>query len=171
MRKIIIGIIGDSEIENPEEISFCEKLGEELAKRGFVIISGGRTGVMEAVSKGAKKVDGLTIGILPSGSKNEANPYIDIPIPTNLGWTRNSIVPLASDILIAVGGKAGTLSEMAYGWMYGKPIIGVVGFGGWSEKLAGKKIDDRRDDVILPARTIEEILGHIEKIIKKFRIQ
>ena len=165
---IVIGIIGDSEASE-EEYKFAYILGAELAKRGFVIISGGRTGVMEAVSKGAKSAGGLTLAILPSADKSEANPYVDIAIPTVLGWARNSLVPLASDIVIAIGGKAGTLSEIAYAWMYGKPIIAIVGFGGWSEKLAGKKIDDRRPDFIYPARTVEEVLELIEKILSNLK--
>jgi len=166
MRKIVVGVIGDSEVYNKEELIFAEKLGEELAKKGYIIITGGRTGIMEAVSKGAKKAGGLSIGILPSAYKEEANPYVDIPIPTNLGWARNTIVPLAADVVIAIGGRAGTLIEMCYSWIYSKPIIGVIGFGGWSEKLAGKRIDDRRQDVIHPAKTVEEILQIMERLIK-----
>ncbi len=166
MRRIIIGVIGDSEVENEEELIFAEKLGEALAREGYIVINGGRGGVMEAVSRGARRAGGLTIGILPSASKDEANRYIEIAIPTSMGWGRNIIVPLASDVVIAIGGKAGTLSEIAYSWMHGKPIIGVVGFGGWSEKLAGKRIDDRRSDVIHPAREIGEILELIKKLVK-----
>lgn len=165
MRKIIIGVIGDSEVDNEEELIFAEKLGEALAKEGYVVMNGGRTGVMEAVSKGVRKAGGLSIGILPSSSKDEANPYIDIPIPTNLGWARNTIVPLASDVVIAIGGKAGTLVEIGYSWVYGKPIIGIIGFGGWSEKLAGKRIDDRGSDVIHPAKEISEVLELIKKLV------
>jgi len=165
MRKIIIGVIGDSEVEDKEELVFAEKLGEALAKEGFVVINGGRTGVMEAVSKGVRKANGLSIGILPSACKEEANEFIDIPIPTNLGWARNTIVPLAADVVIAIGGKAGTLIEIAYSWIYGKPIIGIVGFGGWSEKLAGKKVDDRRLDIIHPAKSLEEVLTLIKKLV------
>ncbi|MHA1616955.1 MAG: TIGR00725 family protein [Candidatus Njordarchaeales archaeon] len=162
----LIGIIGDSETSNQDESRFAEKLGEEIAKKGYILICGGRGGVMEAAAKGAKRFGGITVGILPGFSKDEANPYIDIALPTGLGWARNSIVVLASDVIIAIGGKSGTLSEIAYAWMYGKPIIAVKGFGGWSEKLAGSRIDERRKDYIIPARTVEEIIRYLEKFLQ-----
>ena len=168
MPKILIGVIGDSETTNPKELEFAEKLGKALAKKGYVIISGGRGGIMEAVAKGAKKGGGITVGILPWTSKKDANPYTDIVIPTGLGWARNSIVPLAADVVVAIGGKAGTLSELAFAWLYDKPIICVKGFGGWSEILAGKKIDDRRDDIIYAASSVDEVLQIIEQIIDSY---
>ncbi|MHA1590433.1 MAG: TIGR00725 family protein [Candidatus Njordarchaeales archaeon] len=167
MTYILVGIIGDSETDNYEELEFAEKLGEELAKRGYAIICGGRGGVMEAVAKGAKKYGGLTIGILPGFDKSEANPYIDVVIPTGLGWARNSIVALAADIIVAIGGKSGTLSEIAYAWMYGKKIIAVKNFGGWAQKLAGSRIDERRDDFILPATTVKEVISYISSFLNK----
>ncbi len=153
-----VTIIGDSETENEEELKFAERLGEELAKLGYVIITGGRGGIMEAVSKGAKKRNGVTIGILPSTSKSEANEYVDIAIPTGLGWARNVITILSGDIIIAIGGKSGTLSEIAYAWMHNKPIIAVKKFGGWAEKLAEERVDNRRKDKIYAAETIEDVL-------------
>lgn len=163
MRKTV-SIIGDSEASE-DEMRFAERLGEELAKRGYVIVCGGRTGIMEAVAKGAKKAGGLTIGILPSTRKSEANKYIDIAIPTGLGWARNVIVILAGDVVVAIGGRSGTLSEIAYAWMHNKPIIAVVGFGGWSQRLAGKRIDDRREDSIIPVKSVEEAVSAVEKLL------
>ncbi len=162
LRKII-AVIGASEVTDNKMLIFAEKLGEKLAEKGYIILSGGLGGIMEAVSRGAKKKGGLTIGILPTMSKEDANPYIDIAIPTGMGWTRNSIVALTADIVIAIGGKSGTLSELAYAWMYNKPIIAIKGFGGWSEELAGKKIDDRRDDVIYGAEKVEDVMKLLEK--------
>ncbi len=164
MSKIQIGVIGDSECTQSRECEFAEKLGEELGKLGVIVLSGGRGGIMEAVFQGAKKTGGITVAILPSRDKSEANVYSDIVIPTGMGWTRNSLVALASDIIIAIGGKSGTLSELAFSWMYGKPIIAVVGFGGWSEKLAGKKIDDRRNDVIHPCGSVKCVIEKIREL-------
>lgn len=163
----LVAVIGDSETENEDEIRFAEKLGEELAKIGLAIISGGRGGIMEAVSRGAKRAGGLTIGILPGFTKEEANRYIDIVIPTGIGWARNQIVVLSGDVVIAIGGGSGTLSEIAYAWMYNKPIIAVVGFGGWSEKLAGRKIDDRRPDKIYVARSVDDVISIVKRIINQ----
>jgi uncharacterized protein (TIGR00725 family) len=80
---------------------------------------------MEAASRGAKKNGGITIGILPGISHEVANDYIDIPIATGMGYTRNSLVAMNADVLIAVDGQYGTLTEIAYGNIYGKKVIGI----------------------------------------------
>lgn len=169
-RAAIVAIIGDSETTNVEELTFAEKLGEELARMGFVIITGGRGGVMEAVCRGAKRAGGITVGILPGFGKDEANEFVDIVIPTGIGWARNQIVVLAADLVIAIGGKSGTLSELAYAWMYNKPIIAIRGFGGWSESLAGKRIDDRRGDVVYSAESVEDVTRIAKELKIKMRI-
>jgi len=84
---------------------------------------------MEAVSRGAKNRGGLTVGILPSEDKNAANPYVDIPIPTGLGYTRNTIVAGCADAVIALPGEYGTLSEIAFALNMKKPVIGL---GSWT---------------------------------------
>ena len=80
---------------------------------------------MEAASRGAKEAGGLTIGILPGNSLDDANTYVDIPVATGLGYARNSLVAMNSDVIIAIDGKYGTLSEIAYGCIYGKKVIGI----------------------------------------------
>ncbi len=118
-----ISVIGSSEATK-EEYEVAYELGKLLAKKGYVVVCGGRTGVMEAVCKGAKEEGGLTIGILPTLDESSANPYVDIRIPTGLGWFRNPLVVLASNKVIAVGGAYGTLSEIAYAFMFEKEIVG-----------------------------------------------
>jgi len=162
----VVSVIGDSETEDPEELRFAEELGRELARRGYVVLTGGRGGVMMAVCKGAKSAGGITVAVLPSTRKEEANPYVDIAIPTGILWARNQIVVLGGDVVVAIGGKSGTLSEIAYAWMYDKPIIAVRRFGGWAAKLAGGKVDDRRRDRIIPADTVGDVVRAIEKILK-----
>jgi hypothetical protein len=103
----------------------AEEVGSLIAKRGATLICGGLTGVMEAASKGAKSQGGLTVGILPHNDTKEANPYIDIPIATGLGITRNVIIARAADVLIAIGGEYGTLSEIAFALQMGKPVVGI----------------------------------------------
>ena len=80
---------------------------------------------MESASKGAKEAGGLTIGILPGTSKEEANGYIDIPIVTGLGHARNVVIAHSSDSIIAISGEHGTLSEIAIGLKLKKTIIGL----------------------------------------------
>jgi len=96
-----------------------------VASKGSLIICGGLGGVMEAAARGAKEAGGLTVGILPGSDYQEANPYIDLPISTGLGHARNALVAMNSDVLIAIGGEYGTLSEIAFGRLYGKKIISL----------------------------------------------
>ncbi len=120
-----IGIIGSSKAKpEDEEYQIAYQLGKEIAKRKWIVVCGGRGGVMEAVCKGAKEEGGLTVGILPSYTGEEANPYVDIKIRTGMSWNRNPIVVASSDLLIAIGGNWGTLSEIAYALILEKPIIG-----------------------------------------------
>jgi len=118
-----ISVIGASEPDE-DQYNVAYELGKFLAKKNYVIVCGGRTGVMEAVCKGAKEVGGLTVGILPTLDESSANPYVDIRIPTGLGWLRNPLVVLASDKVIAIGGAYGTLSEISYAYMFEKDLVG-----------------------------------------------
>src|SRR5919199_2439349 len=89
------------------------------------VVCGGLGGVMEAACRGAKSAGGMTVGILPSGSRADANDYVDIALATGLGEARNALVVRAVDVLIAVGGEYGTLSEIALALKAGKPVVGV----------------------------------------------
>jgi uncharacterized protein (TIGR00725 family) len=148
-------IIGDAN-STPAADLFAEDLGRRIARRGWALLSGGRDGVMEAASRGAREEGGIVVGILPTDDDSSGNEYCQVLIPTGMGWTRNSLNVLAGDVVVAIGGKAGTLTEIAFAWSYGKVILGVVGVGGWSDRLAGTAIDDRRQDVIRPVTTPAE---------------
>jgi len=124
VRPRIVGVIGASEL--PIELYHAaELIGCEVAARQAVLLTGGLTGAMEAASKGAKAAGGLTIGILPGYSPQDANPYIDLPIVTGLSEARHLIIVHTAEVLIAVGGGPGTLSEIAFAVKLHKPIISL----------------------------------------------
>jgi uncharacterized protein (TIGR00725 family) len=103
----------------------AEETGRLLAQRGVVLVCGGLGGAMEAACRGASSAGGITVGILPGSDPSSANPHVSIPIPTGLGEARNAIVATASDALIAVGGKLGTLSEIALALRSAIPVVGL----------------------------------------------
>ena len=121
---IIISVIGGSK-STPEHLALAEEVGRELAKRKVAVACGGLSGVMEAVCRGAKSAGGLTIGILPGHVANEANKYVDIPIVTGMGYSRNVIVVHTGQAVIAIGGAFGTLSEIAHALGDNIPVIGL----------------------------------------------
>ncbi len=124
MREILISVIGAGKCDE-KTYALAEQVGRELAQRDATIVCGGLGGVMEAACKGAKQAGGRTIGILPGITHREANPYVDIPIVTGLGEARNVIVVRTGRAVIAIGGEYGTLSEIAFAFKFGIPVIGL----------------------------------------------
>ncbi|GAA0668144.1 TIGR00725 family protein [Natronoarchaeum mannanilyticum] len=113
------GTITDAEYEQARDV------GRLLAQRGHTVVCGGRTGVMEAVCRGAREEGGETIGVLPGEDSRAANEYVTTPIATGLGNARNVLVVLNGDAAIAIDGSTGTLSEIAHALDLGRPVAGL----------------------------------------------
>lgn len=107
------------------ESAIAEQIGRHVAQAGAIVVCGGLGGVMEAACRGARASGGLTVGILPGTDRGDANPYVQIAIPTGLGEARNAIVVRAADAVVAVAGEYGTLSEIALALKLGIPVVGV----------------------------------------------
>lgn len=135
-----IGVVGGARADIAS-LEAAGRVGRLIAGAGAVLVCGGLGGVMEAASRGTREANGLAVGILPGTAPSGANKFVDLPIATGLGTTRNSLVALNADVLIAIDGKYGTLSEIAFGIIYGKKVIGL---GTWDIKG------------VVPARTPEE---------------
>jgi uncharacterized protein (TIGR00725 family) len=129
-KRLRIAVIGGSRAGRRAVESALE-VGRLVARAGAVVVCGGLSGVMEAACRGAREEGGLTVGILPGGSPAEANPWVDVPVATGLGYTRNALVVMNADAVIAVDGEYGTLSEIAYGRIHGKKVVGL---GTWDVK-------------------------------------
>ena len=151
MKKKVVSVIGGHSCSKEVE-QLAQKLGEKLAKVVDILVSGGLSGTMKAVCQGFKGCGGLTIGIVPSYDKNEANPFVDVVIPTGLGLARNVLVVKAADVVVALPGEAGTLSEIAYCLQFGIP---VVNFSNWD--LAGT----------IKVKTVEEAVYKVKLILKR----
>lgn len=120
-----VSVIGGSNISD-ETCAIAEKLGYLLALKKYIIFNGGLNGVMECVSRGASKGGGLVIGILPGNTHNDGNSYLTAKIPSGLGFARNFLVVRAGEVVIAIDGSMGTLSEIAFALDEGKIVI-VIG--------------------------------------------
>ena len=120
----LVSVIGADDA-SPEAEVLAEAVGRGLAERGAVVVCGGLGGVMAAACRGAKSAGGMTVGSLPGSDAGAANPWVDVPIPTGLGYARNTIVVKAGAAVIAVCGAFGTLSEIGHALADGKTVIGL----------------------------------------------
>ncbi len=169
--KIRIAVIGQSgEIsEKVKEIAI--EVGKEIASKQAILLTGGRDGVMEAVSMGAKSNGGLVVGILPGDDKIVANDYIDIPITTGLSFDYRSLILVHSaDAIIMISGGNGTLGELSAAYMNNKPIVVIETTGGWATRVKeivydGKYLDERKTVEIhfsdTAKKTVEMVLSKI----------
>ncbi len=151
MRKKVISVIGGRNC-TPEVEKIAHDLGKKLSKVADILVSGGLSGVMEAVSSGFKAGGGLTIGFIPSYNKEDANKFVDIAIPTGLGLARNVLVVKSADVVVALAGRAGTLSEIAYCIQFGIPVIT---FKSWD--IPG----------VIKLDSVEEVVDKVKELLKK----
>ena len=149
-RKPIIGVIGGNRC-SPQAAKMAEEVGRRIAEKGGVLICGGLGGVMEAAAMGAKQAGGQTIGILPNGKTDSANPYIDFPIATGMGYARNVIIVKTADVLIAIDGSYGTLSEVAYSLVFEKQVISL---GSWEVDPKVLRAKDSQEAVDMAFRSL-----------------
>src|SRR3990172_3305338 len=134
-KPLLISVIGGGDNPPTEALRMAEEVGRELARRGAVVVCGGLEGVMEAVCRGAKAEGGVTIGILPGNDPADANPWVDYPICTGLGYARNVAVVKSGRAVIAVDGAYWTLSEIGHALGDGIPVIGL---NTWSLSIGGQ---------------------------------
>ncbi len=149
-RRLLIAVIGPSEA-NRQELKLARQVGELIARNEWVLITGGRGGVMEAASRGAAEAGGLVIGILPGNSADQANRHVHVPLATGLSEARNAVIALSAAAVIAVGKGYGTLAEIGFALKLRRPIASL---GSW-------QIDRR----IFRAKTVEQAVEFIQNRI------
>jgi uncharacterized protein (TIGR00725 family) len=124
VRKGVVSVIGGHNCTKEVE-QLAQNLGKNMAKVVDILVCGGLSGTMKAVCQGFKAENGITIGIIPGYNKNEANEYVDIVIPSGLGLARNVLVIKSAEVVVALPGEAGTLSEIAYALQFNIPVISL----------------------------------------------
>ncbi len=124
MTRLVIAVIGAGECDDAVAVD-AYQVGRLIAEGGAILVTGGRTGVMEAASRGARDAGGLVVGILPGLDPAEANDAVDIALPTGMGQLRNGLVVSSAQAVIAVAGGWGTLSEIGFARKLGKPVVGL----------------------------------------------
>jgi len=153
-----IAVIGGSN-SSQQAAELAEEVGCEIAKQGAILVCGGLGGVMEAACKGASREGGLTIGVLPGDNRLSANPYVQIPIVTGIGYARNVAVVKSAQAVIAIDGSYGTLSEIGHALQSEIPVIGL---NTWS-----LSIDGQADNSIIPADNPKDAVKKAIELINK----
>lgn len=164
MKKQQVGVIGSAGLEeyafekpNGKMFAAAETLGRLLAEKDCIVINGGKGGVMEAVCKGAKIAGGMTVAEISGNGRGEGNMYVDVEIVTNdIGFRGPSTLIGMSDVIIALGGGAGTLQELAVAYRMGKPVILLTGFGGWTDRISKLEYLDERQLIKFAQATTEK---------------
>lgn len=152
-QEITISVIGGSKIDKSVE-DIAHKIGIIIAKVGAILVCGGLLGSMEAACKGAKEAGGTTIGLLPGKDKTDANDYVDIALPTTIGYARNASVAASGDIVVALPGSHGTSSEISYGLIYKRPVYDM---GGWGRKE------------MIPVKDLEDLEEKLRKHVAELK--
>jgi len=167
--KKIISVCGsdlDDEHLSDYALKIAEQVGRLVAKNDFALLCGGRGGIMEAACRGAKLEHGLTIGILPY-SKQEANNFIDIAIPTTIGNIRNFLVANSGDVIIAIGGRWGTLNEISFSMIYNKPLILIKGTGGCVDEIINGCIMQNIESEYYVVNSAEDAIDKAKEILSR----
>lgn len=159
MKRLIVGVMGGGEGASPDVCELAYKLGGLIADQGWILLNGGwGVGVMDASARGAKEHNGLTVGILPDRNKDLASAYIDIPIVTGMGDGRNFINILSSDIVVALPGRSGTISEIALALKNGKNVI-LLNF-----PLGDLFVEYQKAGIMVSVNKPEEVITTIKKL-------
>jgi len=176
-KKLQIGVIGYAGIEEyPKEkapkkeiYDAAERVGFLLAEKGAIVVTGGKGGVMESAAIGAKKANGITVGIIKGSQRFRSNNFTDVEILTGMvadGFDEFMLVTMC-DVLITIGGGAGTLEEVVIAYRNKKPIIALEKTGGWADKTIEKYLDERETIKVESAKTPEEAVEKAIKLAKK----
>ena len=139
-----LAVIGPADA-GEEALALGEAVGREAARRGAVVVTGGRGGVMAAASRGAASERGVVVGILPGPDRSDANEWLTVGIATGMGELRNGLVARAGDAVVAIDGGWGTLSEIGFALRIGRPVVGL---GTW-EIEGVERVDDPVEAVAL----------------------
>jgi hypothetical protein len=176
-RRPLIAVIGDAKLEpGSAKDRLAEDIGRALVDAGYRVLTGGLGGVMEAASRGARSSSnyrsGDTVGVVPGHDPGEANAFVDVVLASGLDHVRNSVVAHA-DAVIAVGGGAGTMSEICFAWIYKRLIIGMR-VEGWSGRMADQRVDERTrypneaDDRIFGADSADDVVRILADRLARF---
>jgi uncharacterized protein (TIGR00725 family) len=160
----MVSVVGSGKELSAIAAALAEALGAAIVKAGWGVITGGGGGVMEAVSRGAVAGRGAAryppvVGVLPSYDAASGNGYLDVALPTGLGYARNALVAAAGDALVCIGGATGALSEVALARKLGKPVLVFAQTGG-TASLAARAIP-----AVIAVGSVPEAIAKLKELL------
>ena len=174
-RRLQIGVIGSAgneeypNLNQKRSLLFkkAETIGFNLAKKGAIVITGGKGGIMEAVEKGTKKAGGITVGFVSGKKRFTSNRYTDFEVVSGMeGCGEETMLILSCDGLIALGGGAGTLQELTIAYRNKKPVVILDSGYGWADKVKNSYLDERKIIKFRSASEPENVVSLLLKLIK-----
>ncbi|MBV8910346.1 MAG: Rossmann fold nucleotide-binding protein [Gammaproteobacteria bacterium] len=138
--------------------------GELLAKLGITMVSGCGSPATKVAAERAVRAGGLVVSIIPPDQMPSPDWPANVVVPCGMGDARNLLMALAGDACLVIGGRAGTISEVCLAWLHKRPLLPLVGCGGWSDQLPANPPDDRQNSLILPWRCVEELEGQLRAL-------
>jgi len=168
LQKPVIVIIGHDKNAEEVHLKMAESVGCEIAKRGGIVLSGGKKGgVPEYAAIGASRENGISVAINPSDNLESPSKYFTMHINTGMGFARNQIIGLSADALIVIGGGVGTFCEAAYAYAYSKPVIVIESMNSILDDYVGKYLDGKKTIRILNANSAKDAVEKAFDIIEK----
>jgi uncharacterized protein (TIGR00725 family) len=155
-RRTQICVLGSAEPGSPA-YELAGQAGERLARLGITVVSGCGSPATRVAAERALAAGGEVVSIVPSADMPAADWPATVVVPCGMGDARNLLMALAGDACIVIGGRAGTISEVCLAWLHHRPLLPLVGCGGWSDRLPQNPPDERRNSPILPWHSMETL--------------
>jgi uncharacterized protein (TIGR00725 family) len=162
-RRPQVCVLGSAEPGSPA-YALAGEAGALLARLGTTVISGCGSPATKVAAERAIASGGLVVSIIPSDQMPPADWPATVVIPSGMGDARNLLMALAGDACIVIGGRAGTISEVCLAWLHKRPLLPLVGHGGWSDALPSHPPDERENSLILPWGSTAELEGHLRSL-------
>ena len=163
IRKPQVCVLGSAE-PGSAAYDLAGEAGALLARCGITVVSGCGSPATRVAAERAVGAGGLVLSIIPPGEMPAADWPATVVVPCGMGDARNLLMALAGDACIVIGGRAGTISEVCLAWLHKRPLLPLVGCGGWSESLPENPPDERANSLVLPWRSIPELEDHLRRL-------
>lgn len=163
MRRPQVCILGSAEAGSAA-YELAGAAGQRLAELGITVVSGCGSPATRVAAERAVAAGGLVVSVIPEGEMPPAGWPATVVLPSGVGDARNLLMALAGDPCLVIGGRAGTISEVCLAWLHRRPLLPLVGHGGWSDRLPENPPDERANSEILPWRDTRELEAHLDRL-------